>query len=181
MLPREGAGPGEIDLSDLAFWDRPTEEIDAAFSTLRRERPVAHFAERDLRDRSPHMPPPGPGYWAVTRHADIVEASRRPEVFRSGQGAVSVIDMPEAMVEYFSGMISTDNPRHARLRRIVGTAFSPRVVASVQARVRDRARAIVDEIEEKGEGDFVTDVAGPLPLGVICDMMGIPEDARELV
>jgi methyl-branched lipid omega-hydroxylase len=181
VLPHEGVGLEEIDLSDLGFWARPPEEIEGAFLTLRRERPVAHFDERDLRDRSPHMPPPGPGYWAVTRYADVAEASRHPEVFRSGQGAVSVIDMPEPMVEYFSGMISTDNPRHARLRRIVGTAFSPRMVASVESGVRDRARAIVDEMCERGSGDFVADVAGPLPLGVICDMMGIPEEARESV
>jgi cytochrome P450 len=173
--------PEDIDLSDLAFWSRAPDEIDQALAALRRHRPVAHFPERDLRDRSPAMPPPGPGYWAVTRYADVVEASRHPDVFRSGQGAVSVIDMPEPMVEYFSGMISTDNPRHARLRRIVGAAFSPRVVASVEARVRDRARAIVDEICERGSGDFVTDVAAPLPLGIICDMMGIPEDSRDTV
>ncbi len=181
MRPLEAVSPDEIDLSALEFWARPPEEIEGAFLALRRERPVAHFAERDLRDRSPHMPPPGPGYWAVTRHADVVEASRHPEVFRSGQGAVSIIDMPEPMVEYFSGMISTDNPRHARLRRIVGAAFSPRVVRSVETLVRDRARAIVDEICERGTGDFVTDVAAPLPLGVICDMMGIPEEARDAV
>lgn len=181
MLPREVVGLEEIDLSALEFWARAPGEIDAAFLTLRRERPIAHFAERDLRDRSPHMPPPGPGYWAVTRYADVVEASRHPEVFRSGQGAVSVIDMPEEMVEYFSGMISTDNPRHARLRRIVGNAFSPRVIASLESGVRERARAIVDGICEKGAGDFVADVAAPLPLGVICDMMGIPEHARGAV
>lgn len=176
--PAEGVSLEDIDVSDLEFWARPPADIDGAFLTLRRLRPVAHFAERDLRDRSPHMPPPGPGYWALTRYADVVEASRHPEVFRSGQGAVSVIDMPEEMVEYFSGMISTDNPRHARLRRIVGTAFSPRMVASVEARIRARARDIVDEISESGGGDFVTDVAAPLPLGVICDMMGIPEEDR---
>ena len=181
MLPRDGVRLADIDLSALEFWARPEEDIEGAFLTLRRERPVAHFAERDLRDRSPHMPPPGPGYWAVTRYADVVHASRHPEVFRSGQGAVSVIDMPEPMVEYFSGMISTDNPRHTRLRRIVGTAFSPRVVASAEARVRERAESIIDEICERGAGDFVTDVAAPLPLGVICDMMGIPDEARDAV
>jgi methyl-branched lipid omega-hydroxylase len=150
VRPSEGVTLDDIDLSDLAFWARSPEDIDGAFLALRRERPVAHFAERDLRDRSPNMPAPGPGYWAVTRYADVVEASRHPTVFRSGPGAVSVIDMPEEMVEYFSGMISTDNPRHARLRRIVGTAFSPRMVASVEERVRDRARAIVDDISERG-------------------------------
>ena len=181
VQPAAGIAIDEIDLSDLAFWSRPPEQIEGAFLTLRRERPIARFAERDLRDRSPHLPPPGPGYWAVTRHADVVAASRHPEIFRSGQGAVSVIDMPEPMVEYFSGMISTDNPRHARLRRIVGTAFSPRMVGAVDARVQQRAAQIVDAICENGVGDFVTDVAAPLPLGVICDMMGIPERDRAAV
>jgi cytochrome P450 len=180
VLPRE-LPLEEIDLSALEFWARPPEEIDGAFLALRRHRPVAHFEERDLRDRSAHVAPPGPGYWAVTRYADVALASRHPDIFRSGEGAVSVIDLPPEMVEYFSGMISTDNPRHARLRRIVGTAFSPRMVAALEARVRQRARAIVDDIADKGSGDFVTEVAAPLPLGVICDMMGIPEESRELV
>lgn len=181
MQPKGDGALDEIDLSDLDFWAGPAEGVEGAFLTLRRERPVAHFEERDLRDRSPAMPPPGPGYWAVTRYAHVVEASRHPDVFRSGKGAVSVIDMPEAMVEYFSGMISTDNPRHARLRRIVGTAFSPRVVASAEASVRDRARRIVDGLSERGGGDFVTDAAAALPLRVICDMMGIPDADREAV
>lgn len=181
MRAREGVTLDEVDLSDLDFWVQPPDVIDGAFLTLRRERPVAYFAERDLRDRSPNMPPPGRGYWAVTRYADVAYASRHPEVFRSGQGAVSIIDMPGEMVEYFSGMISTDNPRHARLRRIVGTAFSPRMVSAIDARVREGAGAIVDRICERGRGDFVTDVAAPLPLGVICDMMGIPQDSRDRV
>jgi cytochrome P450 len=181
VCAREGVTLDEIDLSDLDFWAQPPDVIEGALLTLRRERPVAHFDERDLRDRSPHMPPPGPGYWAVTRYADLAYASRHPEVFRSGAGAVSIIDLPEEMIEYFSGMISTDNPRHARLRRIVGTAFSPRRVSAVERQVRDGARAIVDRICERGSGDFVTDVAAQLPLSVICDMMGIPEDARDTV
>ena len=88
---------------------------------------MAFFAEHDLRHLSPLAPPPGPGFRAVTRHADITEVSRHPEIYRSGQGAVSIIDMPPELVEYFSGMISTDNPRHARLRRIVSAAFTPRL------------------------------------------------------
>lgn len=79
---------------------------------------MAHFAEPELEGVSSIDLPSGPGYRAITRHADISEISRHPEIYRSGQGAVSILDMPEEMVEYFSGMISTDNPRHARLRRI---------------------------------------------------------------
>ena len=61
----------------------------------------------------------------------MIEISRHPEIYCSGQGAVSILDMPPEMVEYFAGMISTDNPRHARLRRIVSAAFNPRRIKSI--------------------------------------------------
>ncbi|MGH9088663.1 MAG: cytochrome P450 [Acidimicrobiales bacterium] len=175
MEPREVLTADQIDLADLSFWRRPWDEREGAFRTLRRERPLAHFDEADLTGRSSLLPPPGPGYWAVSRHADIVEVSRHPELYRSGQGAVSVIDMPEEMVEYFSGMISTDNPRHARLRRIVSAVFTPRMVRSIEHHIEEVAAKIVDRVSPLGECDFVTDVAARLPLQVICEMMGIPE------
>ena len=70
---------------------------------------------------TPPIPPfpLGPGYRAVTRYADIAKVSRNPEIYRSGQGPASIVDLPPEMVEYFAGMIPTHNPRHARLRRIV--------------------------------------------------------------
>lgn len=172
--PKEALSVDEIDLAGSEFWALSLEEQEGAFMTLRRERPVAHMAEHDLRDVSPLMPPPGRGYWAVTRHADVTEVSRHPEIYRSGQGAVSVVDLPEPMVEYFSGMISTDDPRHARLRRIVGSAFSPRVVRDLENRVQQVAAEVVDRAVQLGECDFVAEVAAPLPLRIICDMMGIP-------
>jgi cytochrome P450 len=171
--PRAVLTVEEIDLSDLAFWERPWPEREGAFRTLRRERPLAHFAEPDSRAVSPLAPPPGPGYRAVVRHADIAEVSRHPEVYRSGQGAVSILDLPEEMVEYFSGMISTDNPRHARLRRIVSAAFSPRMVRSIEDGIQQVADRVLDRVSGLGGCDFVTEVAAPLPLQVICDMMGI--------
>ena len=72
-----------------------------------------------------------PGGRLLRAHAyrDVATASRHPETFLSGPGAVSLMDLPSEMVEYFSGMISTDNPKHARLRRIVSNAFNPRNVA----------------------------------------------------
>jgi cytochrome P450 len=170
--PKEVLRADEIDLSDLEFWGRPWEEREGAFVTLRRERPLAHFDEPDFGD-SPIPMPPGPGFWAVTRHADIAHVSRHPETFLSGPGAVSIADLPQEMVDYFGGMISTDNPRHARLRRIVSTAFSPRVVRSIEDGIQRRADRIIDRVSPLGECDFVTEVAAPLPLEVICDMMGI--------
>src|ERR1039458_5880869 len=108
----------EIDLSDIEFWDRPWEEREAAFELLRSERPMPHFEDPVMED-SPFPLPVGDGYYALTKHRDVTTASRHPEIFQSGQGAVSVVDLPPEMVEYFSGMISTDNPRHTRLRRIL--------------------------------------------------------------
>ena len=84
------------------------------------------------------------------RHRDVTTASRHPEIFRSGQGAVSLIDLPPEMVEYFSGMISTDNPRHTRLRRIVSNAFNPRRVQSIEDSIDRVAREVVDRVADEG-------------------------------
>ena len=84
MAPNELLGLDEINLSDLDFWALPWEVRDGAFVTLRRERPIAHFDEPDFRERSALAPPPGPGYFALTRYADIAEVSRHPEIFGSG-------------------------------------------------------------------------------------------------
>ena len=70
------------------------------------------------------MVPKGKGYYALTRHADVAEASRHPEIFQSGHGATSIVDLPEEMHEFFGSMINMDNPRHASLRRIVSAAFT---------------------------------------------------------
>jgi len=171
-----------IDLSDLAFWARPLEEREAAFETLRRERPIAHFEDPEPpASSSVPIPVDGSGYYAVTRHADIVEASHRPELFCSGRGATSIFDMPAEFLEFFGSMINLDDPRHTRLRRIVSAAFTPRMVERVEDDVQGTASLIVDELIDKGECDFVTEVAARLPLKIICDMMGVPERDHDLV
>ena len=93
--------------------------------------------------------PKGPGYRAVTRHADVAEASRHPEIYRSGQGATSIPDMPEEMLEYFGSMISTDNPRHARLRRIVSAAFNPRMIKRIEEHIELVAGSVIDRVWSK--------------------------------
>ncbi len=164
----------EIDLSDLAFWERPWTEREGAFQLLRHRRPLAFFSEPDVTGRSALAPPPGPGYRAVTRYADVVEVSRHPEIYCSGKGAVSILDLPPEMVEYFAGMISTDNPRHARLRRIVSAAFNPRRIKSIEQTIDQVADRVIDRAAGLGQCDFVTHFAAPLPLEIICDMMGVP-------
>jgi methyl-branched lipid omega-hydroxylase len=174
MIPDGALGLDQIDLSDLAFWERPWSEREGAFQRLRRERPLAFFEEPDATLTSELAPPPGPGYRAVTRHTDVAEISRHPEIYCSGQGAVSILDLPPEMVEYFAGMISTDNPRHARLRRIVSAAFNPRRIKSIEENIEEVANRIVQRASGLGTCDFVTEIAGPFPLEIICDMMGVP-------
>ena len=110
----------------------------------------------------------------MTRHADVAEISRRPEIFCSGKGAVSIFDLPPEMVEYFAGMISTDNPRHARLRRIVSAAFNPRRIKAIEENIEEVADRVIDRAAGLGECDFVAEISTPLPLEIICDMMGVP-------
>jgi cytochrome P450 len=74
-----------------------------------------------------------------------------------------------------------DDPRHARLRRIVSGSFTPRMLARVESQVQEAARAVVDAVAERGTCDFVTDIAAALPLKIICDMMGIPDSDYRMV
>jgi methyl-branched lipid omega-hydroxylase len=164
------------DLSDNAFWRMPLAERAAAFAVLRGQERPAFFAE-------PEVPfaDVGPGFYALVRYADVVEASRNPGVFSSRQGATSIPDLPVEFNEYFGSMINMDDPRHARLRRIVSRAFSPRMIANFENDVRRVARTIVDDLLESGPCDFVQQVSARLPLTIICDMMGIPDSLYGMV
>ena len=163
----------DIDLSDLDFWRRPWPEREEAFKVMRRDLPISFHDEPVIEGTSVDFPK-GAGYYALTRHRDVSTASRHPEVFLSGPGAVSQMDLPTEMVEYFSGMISTDNPKHARLRRIVSNAFNPQTVRSTEESVERVAGELLRRALEGGTGDFVADFAAPFPLEIICTMMGVP-------
>jgi cytochrome P450 len=170
-----------INLSDEEFWTKPPDERHAAFAKLRREAPIAYFEEPEL----PFFPQ-GPGYYAVTRHADVEHMSATPELFCSGQGATSIVDLPMEMQEFYGSMISMDNPRHAKIRRIVSSAFTPKMLEDVVDDVNTLSREILANARKvaeanNGEFDLVSEVAAPLPLRVICRMMGIPEADEAMV
>jgi cytochrome P450 len=169
-----------IDLSDIAFWAQPLGVRDAAFRTLRRQPGLAFFEEPEIIGTSIPIPK-GPGYYAVTRHADVLEASRNPELFCSGRGASNIPDMPPEFLEFFGSMINADDPRHARLRRIVAAGFTPRLLNKLEEAIQRGAAEIVDRVIAAGECDFVTDVAARLPLKIICDMIGVPESEYDSV
>lgn len=162
----------DVHLGDWDFWARDDDARDGAFAALRREAPVSLHSEFLVDGMAQ-----GRGHWAVTRHADVLFASRHPDVFSSA-GGITIGDQTPELAEYFGSMIAMDDPRHARLRNIVRSAFTPRVLAVIEDSVRDRARRLVAGLvagHPDGAGELVSDLAGPLPLQVICDMMGIPE------
>lgn len=168
---------GRPDLSDLEhFWTAPIAERAAAFARLREREPVPFFAEPQFA-----YLPQGPGYWALTRLDDLVEASRNPKVFTSGPGATSIADMPPEFLEFYGSMINTDDPRHARLRRIVSRGFTPRRLAALTDEVQATATRIVDDIIDAGECDAVSAISARLPLTIVCDMMGVPESQYDFV
>jgi cytochrome P450 len=160
---------GRPDLSDIGFWTLPIAERAAAFAALREHEPVPFFPEPDI------GLPRGPGFWALTRLADVVEASRNSAVFVSGKGATSVVDQPPEFREFYGSMINMDDPRHARMRRIVSRGFTPRRLADLTDEVQRTARAIVDDVIDQGECDAVSAISARLPLKIVCDMMGVPE------
>jgi methyl-branched lipid omega-hydroxylase len=178
-----GAPPPDVPLSDIDlgvwdFWGLDDDIRDGSFATLRREAPISFHQE-------PALPgfEVGNGHWALTRFEDVFHASRHPEIFSSSP-SITIGDQIPELAEYFGSMIALDDPRHLRLRSIVSRAFTPRVVARIEESVRDRARRLVADMvadHPDGKGELVAELAGPLPLQIICDMMGIPEDHHQRV
>ena len=165
-----------VDLSDTEFWGLPLARRHAAFAELRRLPTPPFFTEPET-----PFPNPGPGYYALVRHADVVEASRNPAVFSSGRGATSLVDLPAEFNEFFGSMINMDDPRHTRLRRIVSRAFTPRMIKKFEDDVQRVAEQIAGDLIETGPCDFVEHVASRLPLSIICQMMGIPDSRYDMV
>ncbi|WP_413803001.1 cytochrome P450 [Streptomyces iranensis] len=178
MYPPESrfAHIDNIDLTDLSFWAQPYGDRDAAFAALRgRPEPVLF--------REPVMPGfgQGSGYYAMVRHADIAEVSRRPQDFGSVPTAISIIDLPEEFNDFFGSMINMDNPQHARMRRLVSRAFGRGMAAEFEVASHKAARRIVDDLIAEGPGDFVRKVAAIMPIAVLSGMMGIPDDDYEFI
>ena len=117
----------------------------------------------------------------MTRFDDVWFASRHPHIFSSSP-SIAINDGNPDLSEFFGSMIVMDDPRHLRLRNIVSRAFTPKVVARTEVSVRDRARRLVETMISStptARATSVAELAGPLPLQVICDMMGIPEDDHQ--
>ena len=114
------------------------------------------------------------GFWSVTRFADLVTVSRDVSTYSSEVGHIQLYDIDEDVRAKRASMIDLDPPVHTRLRRIVSAAFTPRHVLAHTESIRARTRELLDRIETAGGGEWVSSVAAPIPIGVICDILGVP-------
>jgi cytochrome P450 len=166
--------PGNV-LDDLTWWTRPVAERDALFASLRAENPRPYVPELDLGGA-----PRGGGFWALTRLDDVAEVSRRPDDFCSSKGT-NIFDQPPRLREYRGSIIDMDNPEHARHRRIVSRGFTAKTLSALHADVAATSREIIGSVAERGECDFVTEVAALLPLRIVNNMMGIPRTHEKFI
>ncbi|MGQ0625247.1 MAG: cytochrome P450 [Sporichthyaceae bacterium] len=169
-----------LDISTQAFWALPPAQRDPVFDELRRERPLSWHRPAD----STLLPDEDdPGFWALVRHADVVAVSRDAETFGSGQayGGVMMENVPEDLLEMAHSILSMDAPRHASLRKLISSVFTPRRVAMIEAQIKAQAAAIVDELGSSGECDIVHAVSARLPMWTVSEMIGIPPESRQRV
>lgn len=139
------------------------------FTRLRREDPVHWHEEAD-----------GPGFWVISRHADVAAVSKDWQTYSNSRGGIEIIDSPPdelAMMRML--MLYMDPDEHTNYRKLVVRAFTPRVLAAMQDKIDRLARETVDEVIGRDGCDFVSDIAARLPLPVIADMLGMPPADRD--
>ena len=128
-----------------------------------------------------------PGFWALTKHEDIMKVSKDPGTFSSAVGGhlitmgdPAVVD-PSAVAAIIGNMIGMDPPEHQVYRKMVSPGFSPKTIKNLEEGMRVKVRELLDNVEDKKEFNFVTEIAEQLPLWVLCEMMGIEDSQRSRI
>jgi cytochrome P450 len=140
---------------------------------------------RRLRSEDPvHWHPAtadGPGFWVVTRHADIVQVLRDDTRFTSERGNVLTTMLQGGDISAGRMLAVTDGAHHTELRKLLLQAFAPRVLEDVTQRVRQSIHRLLSEAVERGKCDFAKDIASLIPLETICDLLDIPMGDRQRI
>ena len=135
------------------------------FDLLRREAPVFWH---------PEPPEKGPGFWAVTKHEDVRAVSRDSETFSSELGGTFIPTQEEEILAQIRlTILNMDPPKHHRYRRLVSRGFTPRVIGKLVDDIGERAARVVDNVIERGECEFVEEIAAQVPVQMICEMIGL--------
>ena len=155
-----------VDLSDSRSYVAGVPHTWLAY--LRRHDPV-HWQDE----------PGGPGFWAITRYEDCVTVNRDYERFSSAAQGTMPFEMgADEIAQQGLMMLNMDPPLHTRYRRLVNKGFTPRMVRDLEESIHRTADSIIDEVIEKGEADFVTQISAELPLQVIAELLGVPQEDR---
>ena len=165
------------DISSSEFWASTAKDREKVFAELRAHRPISWHRPVS---NGMFADPNDQGFWAVVRHADLVEVTRRPGDFLSGKG-ITFESLPLEVLDAAQGFIAMDPPRHTKIRRLMAAAFTPKQLARIDEHIVANSRSIVDNIAGKGEVNFVTDVSALVPMHNICDMVGIPTEHRRTI
>ncbi|MGA2209785.1 MAG: cytochrome P450 [Acidimicrobiales bacterium] len=146
---------------------------------------VPHELFAELRRTSPvfwHEEEGGVGFWSVMGYHDLVAVNRDSSTFSSYKGGALMMNWDdEILAQQRLMMLNMDPPMHTRYRRLVNKGFTPRMVHELEDRIVERTRELIDSAKDKGEFDFVSDIAAELPLQVIAELMGIPQEDRHKV
>ncbi len=142
------------------------------WTRLRRESPVRFFE-----------PPGWPPFWAITKHADIVEVSKQPDIFLNGPGMTLVRNREgdAAAQQQIKTVINMDPPEHRTYRKVATPYFTPRALGQLDALVAETARKLVDALGPEGECDFITEIASQHPLKIIARILGVPESDEPFI
>ena len=166
----------ELDISGIDFSD-----INLLDSTAFAQR-VPHEWFAFLRKNAPvwwHEETDGPGFWAVTTLPEATQVNRDYEHFSSARKATYIWELAEDdLAQQQLVMLNMDPPLHTRYRRLVNKGFTPRMVNQLHDRIHVATDNIIDEVIERGSADFVTDIAAELPLVVIAELLGVPNEDR---
>ena len=139
------------------------------YAWLRANAPVYWHPETD-----------GPGFWAITKHDDVRTISRTPRTFSSFEKGVMLPDPDEmGLMAQRLMMLSMDPPQHDRFKLLVSRGFTPKNAPLLRPRIEELAREIVESALAKGSCDFVSEIAGRLPSGLIAELMGMPREDGE--
>ena len=131
-----------------------------------------------LRDEAPLYRNDELGFYALSRHADVLEAFKAAEVFSSADGVTLDPAATGPQAEKVMSFLAMDDPRHFRMRSLVTKGFTPRRVAALEPRVREITRRHLDAALAGEALDFIEDVAGKVPMDVVSELLGVPEQDR---
>ncbi|WP_101949328.1 cytochrome P450 [Mycobacterium sp. 3519A] len=158
-----------IDITSHDFWSQPFAQRDESFARLRAGHGLSWH-----RPFPSMFPMEEPGYWALTRRADIAYVSQHPELFTSAQG-VALDPMPAEIQHFASFFLTMDPPQHTTYRRLISSAFTPRNVRQIEEQIHRNAVSIVDDLVGAGDVDFVEACSARLPMVTIMEMVGVPK------